>query len=60
MTVITQRGPGTDLYFGREETALEQDGFMTTVSRRWLEYDWATLAVLFIGIGVLELLVFSM
>jgi hypothetical protein len=33
---------------------------MHTVSRRWLEYDWITIAILLFGMGTLELLVLSM
>jgi hypothetical protein len=34
-------------------------GTMIIARRHWLEYDSIALAVLFIGIGILELLVLS-
>jgi hypothetical protein len=42
--------------------AIAQRGWTTmhTVGRHWLEYDWVTIAILLFGMGMLELLVFSM
>ena len=61
MICITDDG-GMSIYsLPQEKSCLAfEQGMDTMLTRHWLEYDSVALAALFIGLGVVELLVLSM